>query len=275
MRLFALGALPATVALVLLAGCGGDDGGSSGDDGGDVQLQERTEVALDEDEGTKAPDGVEVLEELPELQRASGDDALPALRGSEGLTLAEWLETVTHDVALFWQQEFNTAGYTYPSLFFRIFEQPVTSQCGGTVPADAGPSYCPADRTIFLSLPFFSVQAQRYGDAGPAIIVAHENGHHVQNALGLFDQGLKVIQEELQADCLAGVWAASVLQRGLLEPDDIGEILGEVEAAGDAPGTPVEGPLAHGTSQQRRKAFYRGYNRGRPNACPVPPVPAG
>ena len=147
---------------------------------------------------------------------------------------------------------------------------------GAGSPPNAGPFYPELDQTIFLPVRFFTQEARAFGNAGVAVIVAHLNGHHVQNIVEIFDQpGTKTVQTELQADCLAGVWAASVLRRGLLEPGDIGEILGEVEISGDPPGTRVTAPNAHGSSQLRQEAFYRGYNGGAPRACPIPPVPGG
>jgi uncharacterized protein len=266
----------ATVLIVLVAtlvvfptGCGGD-----GDNGNEVQVQKRTEVSLDEDQGTKEPSGIGVLDELPQLERASADETVPAIRGSAGLTVPQWLSRVNGDVAAYWQSEFNEPDYTFPAPFQQIFDRPVTTRCGGRVPAKAGPFYCELDDTIFLPSRFFTREAQRFGDAAVAVIVAHENGHHVQDVLKIFDQkGLKTIQTELQADCLAGVWAASILRRGLLELGDIGEILGEVEISGDPPGTPVTAPGAHGSSELRQVAFFRGYDGGRPGACPIPPVP--
>lgn len=265
--------LAAASAIALFAGCGDDDEDEAGTASAEVELQARTEVAVDEDKGTKDPVGIEVLEELPQLQRASSDDSVPAIRGSAGLTIPEWLDTVNGDVAAYWQQSFNGSEYRYEAPFQEIFDRPVRTRCGGKVPVDAGPFYCELDQTIFLPVPFFAAQAKRFGDAGPAVIVAHENAHHVQNLLGIFDKRrLKTIQTELQADCLAGVWASSVLERGLIEPGDIGEILGEVEISGDPPGTPVKQPGAHGSSELRAQAFVRGYEGGRPGDCPIPDV---
>ena len=143
------------------------------------------------------------------------------------------------------------------------------SPCGQASPR-TGPFFCTLNDGIYLPVAFFDRVAQPFGDAATAIVIAHENGHHVQDLLGLFDQPLTSAQIELQADCLAGVWAKTVFDRGLLEEGDIGEILGLVELSGDAPGTPVTAQGAHGNSAQRQQFFAQGYDGGDPGSCPVP-----
>jgi predicted metalloprotease len=100
-----------------------------------------------------------------------------------------------------------------------------------------------------------------------AFILAHELGHHVQNQLGIFDAGLFTIQEELQADCFAGVWGRSVFEQGSLEEGDLGEAAEELANVADVPGTPWDHPGAHGTESQRIDAFFTGYETGRPRQC--------
>jgi predicted metalloprotease len=194
---------------------------------------------------------------------------VPAIRGSAGLTVEQWMSVVDSDVANYWQRQFNSAGYRYKAPKEVIFDQRVRTGCG-RAPANAGPFYCANDGSIYLPVRFFENQSERFGDAAVAVVIAHENGHRVQDLIGLFDEPLLSVQIELQADCMAGVWAKTVYRRGLLEPGDIDEILGIVHLSGDAEGVPITAQGAHGSSGLRASAFDQGYEGGRPGACPVP-----
>ena len=125
--------------------------------------------------------------------------------------------------------------------------------CG---PTD-GLSYCPGDFTVYLEQSFMDGQLQQFGDFAPALIIAHEIGHHTENILGV--NNVFTISQELQADCLAGAWAASAGARGLLEAGDLQEGAGSLFSVGDPFGTPWFAPGAHGTAFQRIDAFNRGY----------------
>ena len=235
-------------------------------------LNEPTPVDVEEAdaEATKDPGGETVLLELQELERADTLASVPAIRGSEGLTVPEWLHTVDGDVASYWQRQFNLADYRYQAPQEVIYDKPVRTRGCGTARNAFGPFFCSVDDTIYLPVRFFTTYSNRFGDAAIAVIVAHEQGHAVQDLLGLFDRGLLTAQTELQADCLAGVWAKTVDKRGLLEEGDIGEILGLVENSGDAEGTPIDAPGAHGNSALRQDFFDQGYEGGSPGDCPVP-----
>lgn len=263
-----LAILVALVACFAVVGCGDEE---ADDPGADVQVNERTEVVLDDPRGaiTNVPPGPEALDDFEALQRAEGNASVPAIRGSAGLTIPEWISTVNADVATYWQRQFNRQSYRFRAPSEVIYDEPVQSECG-LARNSFGPFYCTFDRTIYLPVRFFERQSERFGDAAVAVIVAHENGHHVQEQLGLFNRGLLTIQTELQADCLAGVWARTVYRRGLLERGDIGEILGLVESSGDPRDTPVDAPGAHGSSGLRQSFFDQGYESGRPAACPPP-----
>ncbi len=267
LRLLALAALIAA-ALIAVTGCGDDEGSS---DSTPLALNEAGEVDLDEGDAdaTKEPTGPEILDEFEELRQAQDSQSIPAIRGSAGLSVADWMHAVDGDVASYWQEQFNNAGYAYAAATEFIFDRTSQSPCGQASPR-TGPFYCTLDDGIYLPVTFFDRVAQPFGDAATAIVIAHENGHHIQDLLGLFDQPLTSAQIELQADCLAGVWAKTVFDRGLLEEGDIGEILGLVELSGDAPGTPVTAQGAHGNSAQRQQFFAQGYDGGDPGSCPVP-----
>ncbi len=266
-------ALLAALALGLLAGCGDDD--DEGDPGG-TEPAINAAVPTDVDEGdpdaTKTPEGAEVLDEFEELRTAEGAPSVPAIRGSAGLSTAEWIHTVNGDVASYWQKQFNGSDYRYAPADELIFDKKLKSACGIKASLRTGPFYCTGDEAIYYPVVFFDRVPQQFGDAATAVVVAHENAHRIQDLLGLFDAPRIIsAQLELQADCLAGVWAKTVYKRGLLEEGDIGEILGLVEVAGDPTGTPINAPGAHGDSAMRQAFFDQGYNGGKPGTCPVPP----
>lgn len=259
-----------SLAIAVPAGCGDDDADEGGSDA-PVAVNQTAEVAVDEpdSDATKKPEGETVLLKLQQLERGTLSSEVPAIRGSAGLSVPDWMSTVNGDVASYWQSQFNRAGYEYRVPTEYIYDRRGRSGCGRIGPDD-GPFYCTADETIYLPVPFFEQQNQDFGDAAVALVIAHENAHHVQELLGIFDQGFLTAQTELQADCLAGIWASSVLERGLLEDGDIGEILGLTEISGDEAGTPIKDPNAHGTSALRAGFFNRGFEGGNPDACPVP-----
>lgn len=268
------------VAVMALAGCGSD----SSDGDGTVALNSATQIAVDQpsSSGLKEPAGSPeaILAKLPQLQRAAGQPQLPTIVGSAGLTVPDWLNAVDIDVNNFWQQEFNQADLQYTAPAEVIFDTPVPTGCtnANVDPSvdGPGPFYCYRDQTIYLPVGFFDAETDKFGDAGPAIIVAHEIGHRVQDLLGIAGPGsrpLMSIQIELEADCFAGVWAHSVFSRGYLEDGDVAEMLGETDSAADPAGTPINAPDAHGTAQMRVAEFKRGLIKGQPANCRVRPVP--
>jgi predicted metalloprotease len=185
-----------------------------------------------------------------------------------------------------WQEIFRTElnrEYEEPGLV--MFNQMTSSHCG-TANSATGPFYCPADRKAYLDFSFFSQMKNRMGAGGDfayAYVIAHEIAHHVQNQLGYTDyvhqQRSRVsksqynqlsVRLELQADFLAGVWAKRAEQRGLITLDrgDIEEALTAANAIGDdriqkqSQGYVVPDSFTHGTSEQRMRWFYKGYETG-------------
>jgi predicted metalloprotease len=153
-----------------------------------------------------------------------------------------------------------------------------------------GPFYCPGDRKVYLDLEFFDTLAQRLGAPGEfaqAYVVAHEVGHHVQNLLGITDKvdamrgrlapreaNALSVRVELQADCLAGVWAQRSQQgKGWLERGDIDSALHAAAQIGDdtlqraARGRVVPESFTHGSSEQRVAWFRRGLDGGSVKGC--------
>jgi predicted metalloprotease len=153
-----------------------------------------------------------------------------------------------------------------------------------------GPFYCPLDRKLYIDLDFYRVLKDRFGapgDFAQAYVIAHEVGHHVQTLLGIADkvQTMKQrsderrgnalqVRMELQADCLAGVWASLNNQvKNRLQPGDIEEGLQAASAIGDdtlqkrTQGHTVPESFTHGTSAQRVQWFKRGLESGQTQAC--------
>jgi predicted metalloprotease len=177
----------------------------------------------------------------------------------------------TEDV---WGAIFQQAGKRYTRPHLVLFSGQIQSACGGATSA-SGPFYCPSDQKIYLDLNFFDEMKARLGGGGDfaqAYVIAHEVGHHVQTLLGVSDrvaqareQGEDVrganglmVRQELQADCLAGVWAnASQARHQWLAAGDIESALNTATAIGDdrlqrqARGTVVPESFTHGTSEQR------------------------
>lgn len=169
-----------------------------------------------------------------------------------------------------------------------LFSGSVQSACG-FASAASGPFYCPGDRKVYLDMSFFDELANKFdaaGDFAQAYVVAHEVGHHVQNLTGVlprFNQQRQRMSEaeanqmsirvELQADCYAGIWGRFTEQKGLLEGGDLEEALNAATQIGDdtlqkrTQGYVVPESFNHGTSEQRRSWFKRGFDSGRVDSC--------
>ena len=152
-----------------------------------------------------------------------------------------------------------------------------TGGCGNAT-SDTGPFYCPADQKLYIDPSFYNVMEQRLrapGDFAQAYVIAHEVGHHVQNLIGsntLQARGdtknQSSVRVELQADCLAGVWGYSVRQSLQITDDDLSEALTAAHAIGDDTlGHADERSFTHGSSEQRKRWFRRGFDRGDARQC--------
>lgn len=198
-------------------------------------------------------------------------------------------EAVVGSTETLWSSVFAEAGLTYEPATFVIFDSFTQSACGGAN-AQVGPHYCPLDETIYIDFGFFQELQRRFGASGgdfaEAYVIAHEVAHHVQNELGISDEVRNLQQQnpsqanelsvalELQADCLAGVWAYSIYQRdNVLQAGDIQEALDAAAAVGDdriqasVTGRVEPENWTHGSSEQRQFWFNEGYTTGDPNAC--------
>ena len=202
---------------------------------------------------------------------------------------ADMISVVMADTEDVWNAIFRQQGRDYREPTLVLFSGTTRSACGLGQSA-MGPFYCPADRKAYIDLSFFEDMRTRFkapGDFAQAYVLAHEVGHHVQNLLGISadvrrrQQGRSraaanelSVRLELQADCLAGVWANRAHKiRNILESGDVEEALDAASAIGDdrlqrqSQGRVVPESFTHGTSQQRQHWFRTGLGSGNPDSC--------
>jgi predicted metalloprotease len=203
--------------------------------------------------------------------------------------LRDFVAVVLADTEDTWREVFREAGRTYQEPRLVLFSGAVESACG-FAQAAVGPFYCPADRQVYIDLAFYRDLKERFrapGDFAQAYVIAHEIGHHVQTLLGISQQvenarrgadragsNALSVRLELQADCLAGVWAHRAHRaRKILEAGDIEEGLNAAAAIGDdrlqrqSRGQVTPDSFTHGSSAQRVQWFKRGLDSGRLGAC--------
>jgi predicted metalloprotease len=196
------------------------------------------------------------------------------------------LAYIVDSVETFWAEEFRASSKTYPETKLVLFEDSTQSACG-TASSATGPFYCPADQKVYLDLGFLDQLQSRFGAKGGdfalAYVVAHEFGHHVQTALGVTQRVEELVQRdpsqqndlsvrvELQADCLAGVWAHAAASD--VEPGDIDEAISAAAAVGDdriqqsTTGRINPESWTHGSAEQRVQWFTTGYRSGNADDC--------
>lgn len=197
--------------------------------------------------------------------------------------LAEFVSVVLADTEVVWNDIFADLGKEYDEPKLVLFTGSVQSACG-VAGASTGPFYCPGDKNVYIDLSFYNelkTQFKAPGDFAMAYVIAHEVGHHIQNELGIIAQMDEIrgkvskeeykkynVRLELQADYLAGVWANHVQGQNLLEEGDLEEALTAASAVGDdriqmqSQGYVVPDSFTHGTSEQRKRWFYKGYEAG-------------
>lgn len=197
--------------------------------------------------------------------------------------LAQFVSVVLAETEDVWTQLFLEDGLTYKYPKLVLYTGSVQSACGFSSAA-TGPFYCPGDYKLYIDLSFYDELKTKFkapGDFAMAYVVAHEVGHHVQTLLGINEKvnslrsrlsekefNKYLVRLELQADYLAGVWAHYANRANLLEEGDIDEALNAASAVGDdriqksMQGYVVPESFTHGTSEQRKRWFYKGFNAG-------------
>ena len=222
-------------------------------------------------------------------QSASTSGTRPSAEDLKNDPLADMVSVVIADTEDVWKTIFAAQGRRYQEPTLVMFTGGTRSACG-LGQAAMGPFYCPADQKAYIDLSFYDQMRTRFkapGDFAQAYVIAHEIGHHVQNLLGISGQVHSMKQRlsqaegnalsvrlELQADCLAGVWANHADRaRNILEAGDVDEALNAASAIGDdtlqrqSRGTVVPESFTHGTAAQRQRWFRTGLQSGDPDAC--------
>lgn len=216
-------------------------------------------------------------------QISGGQTAAPAQTTAQEDEAKEFVSVVLADTERIWTEIFEENGLEYTEPTLVLYSGQVDSACG-TAGASVGPFYCPGDYKLYIDLSFYTELSTKYnapGDFAMAYVVAHEVGHHVQTLLGTTEKVMPLRQRlseeefnkylvrfELQADYFSGVWAHHAEGLGYLEEGDIDEALAAAAAVGDdtlqkrAQGYVVEESFTHGTSEQRKSWFYKGYKNG-------------
>jgi len=202
-----------------------------------------------------------------------------------------------------WRQIFAKDGKSYRAPVLVLYRGRTQAQCGGVAQSAMGPFYCPADQKVYLDTSFFDQIATRFRgcDVGSkscqfsqAYVIAHEVGHHVQNLMGILPKAQQLqrtvgskaeanqiqVRVELQADCLAGVWAnqenESLKHQGkppFIEPGDVEAALRTAAAIGDdtlqrrSQGYVVPDSFTHGSAEQRQRWFNTGFRSGTVGSC--------
>ncbi|MEO8168423.1 MAG: neutral zinc metallopeptidase [bacterium] len=202
----------------------------------------------------------------------------------EEKSLSEFVGVVLRDTEDVWKELFKQGGRIYQVPKLVLFNGQVESACGSASTA-SGPFYCPGDKRVYIDLAFCEELRTRFkapGDFAVAYVIAHEVGHHVQRLLGISDKVATMrdrlsekeynklsVRLELQADFLAGVWAHHDQQmNNILEEGDIDEALNAASAVGDdniqkmTQGYVVPDAFTHGSAEQRKQWFYKGFKTG-------------
>jgi len=235
------------------------------------------------DGGFNVPDPTSAFPQVP--QTGSGNASVP--NSPDADKQVDFVSFVLDDAQGFWRQQFRAAGKPYDRAKLVLFRNQVSSGCGLASSA-TGPFYCPLDQKVYVDLGFFDELSSRFkapGDFAQAYVLAHEIGHHVQQQLGIEqdvrrqsgespgDANELSVRLELQADCLAGVWARSTYDRGILENGDLQEGLSAASAVGDdriqgqAQGRIDPESFTHGTSEQRSHWLQTGFDSGKLESC--------
>ncbi|MCZ2394020.1 MAG: zinc metallopeptidase [Chitinophagales bacterium] len=221
---------------------------------------------------------------LNQIQQQSTptDNSVQRELTEEEKQLGQFVSTVFGDTEDIWHQIFRDNGSEYQEPTMVLFTGQVSTGCGDASSA-VGPFYCPADQKVYMDLDFFEELKNRFGAKGGdfaiAYVIAHEVGHHIQNLMGTSSKVRQAqqgrseaeanqlsVMQELQADFYAGVWAH--YNQKYIEEGDIDEAISAANAVGDdaiqkrVQGHIVPDAFTHGTSEQRKRWFLKGFTSG-------------
>lgn len=222
-------------------------------------------------------------------QRSGGQTGVQQTGRADQDELANFTATVLAFTEDAWHDIFRAEGMQYREPKLVLFEGAVQSACG-TGQSAMGPFYCPGDQKVYIDLSFYRDLRQRFnapGDFAQAYVIAHEVGHHVQTLLGVSEKVQQAkrrasreqanaiqVKMELQADCLAGVWANHANRtKKILEAGDVAEAMAAAKAIGDdtiqrqSTGRVRPETFTHGTAAQRQRWFNAGLKSGRMGSC--------
>ena len=180
-----------------------------------------------------------------------------------GLTPDNITDTVLTDIDSFWAGEFAANGADYYAAGITPVTEVVASSCGDFGPYDNPAAYCPVDDTVYVSVPLGQEIRTTIGDFAWIAVLAHEWGHHVQLVLGIEPE--LTIDRELQADCFSGAYANRALRQGYLQEGDLTEAMVVTVLSADPIELDETFAGAHGSSDFRVTAFFRGYLGGSPS----------
>jgi predicted metalloprotease len=215
--------------------------------------------------------------------------------GGPSDAMGQFVSAVLGSTEAVWTDYFGQAGQTYKPPTLVMFSGATQSGCGFAQKA-MGPFYCPIDQKVYLDTSFFQDLERRFGACNvgsktcqfsQAYVIAHEIGHHVQNLLGVLPKVQQAqramdqteanslqVRVELQADCLAGVWAnRGQAKWDFIEPGDVDSALQTASAIGDdrlqrrSQGYVVPDSFTHGSSAQRTRWFTTGLKSGTVASC--------
>ena len=227
--------------------------------------------------------GGDPSEVINQVQPQGSENQTSYSASAEEEELAQFVSVVLAETETVWKKQFTDEGLTYQNPKLVLYTGSVQSACG-VAGSSTGPFYCPGDQKVYIDLSFFQELKDKFkapGDFAMAYVIAHEVGHHVQNLLGVTDElntlskeltqeefNSYLVKVELQADYLSGVWAHYAERVNLLEEGDLEEALNAASAVGDdriqqnTQGYIVPESFTHGTSEQRKRWFLKGFDSG-------------
>jgi len=228
-------------------------------------------------------DPVKLLDSL--RQAAPSVETGKVTTNSEEDAMARFVSVVLKDTETVWGKIFEQSGSSYRQPKLVLFRDQIQSACG-FASAASGPFYCPEDEKVYIDLNFcdqLKTKFGAYGDFAVAYVIAHEIGHHVQKQLGILEKvnsqrskssktraNQLSVRLELQADFLSGMWAHHAQEMlNTLEAGDVDEACNAASAVGDDnlqkkyQGRIIPDAFTHGTSEQRRKWFLKGWKTGK------------